>query len=552
MRSLTIALAVLLVASTAHAVPGPDSVAVVANADVPGSVALAMRYASLRSVPARQVCALSLPTTDDITLDEFQTRLLGPLRACLGTSIEARIEAVVLMRGVPLRVTIPIDGGHHVSVAAALATWRSTLTDGTTPLLGTAPGASVPCGGGSTCYGARVSSAWNGFDAFTAGYTATSGGVVHRPVLVTMLHGRTDADAGHLLDAAMAAEAAPPSGEFVLMRGADAARGALDGTYASVASDLGAQGRTASVVDFDTMMTGRALAGFVTGTASLGATIEGNTYVSGALVDNLTSFGAVPENFAPTGENQVSIARWVTAGVAGAHGTVDEPLNNCFPSRYFLVRYADGATLAEAYHSSLPFVYWLNLVLGDPMLAPYAQRPTVAIDGVADHASLAAATPITIAPTPPRGRTIAHVSLFVNGDEVASTDGPVLAHCLAATNGAMEVLAVATTAPRADGSASPWPAKGWTMLHLTSTSASSTCSVDAGAIDAAVIADAGPDAGALDGRLGHAACSCRAARGTHPPLAWVTLGLLVLLVRRTRRSHHCVAHIDGQSRATSR
>ena len=530
MRSLAfvLALCALFVASPARAVPGPDSVVVVANADVPGSVALAMRYAALRSLPTRQVCALSLPTSADITLDEFQTRLLAPLRACLGARIEARIEAIVLMRGVPQRVTIPVDGGHHVSLAAALATWRSTLADGTTPLLGTSPGASVPCGGTSTCYGAHVASAYDGFSAFSSGFASTVAGVVHRPVLVTMLDGRSDADAGRLLDAAMAAESTPPHGEFILMRGADAARGVLDPYDDAIAMALTQRGLRARVVPFDAMLTGRTLAGFATGAASIGTTIEGNTYASGALVDNLTSFGAVPANFAPTGETQVSIARWVAAGAAGVHGTVDEPLNNCFPSRTFLVRYADGATLAEAFHGSLPYVYWLNLVLGDPMLAPYAQRPTVAIAGVTEHATLPTATAITITATPPMGRAVAHLSLYVDGDEVASAAGPALAHCLATTQGPMEVLAVATTSAGADGTAAPWPAKGWTMLHLSGLTASTTCSPpDAGT------RDAGSTDAALSTPRPGTGCGCHASGTTRAPLA---LLVLVTLISARRRS----------------
>lgn len=537
MKRALVLFAVTLSASIAHATPGPDSVAVLANADVPGSVALAMAYAAARDVPARQVCTISMPATDDITLDEYTTRILAPLHACLGT-IEPRIEAIVVMRGVPLRVTIPIDGDRHVSLAAALGTWRSTVTGSTTPLLGTSPGRTVSCGGTSTCYAARVPNGYSplGIEPFEAGFSTTSGGVDQQPVLVTMLHGRTDADAMRLIDAARTAEASAPHGELLLMRGADGARGVLDPSYDAIAAELTTRGLDASVVDFASDLTGHTLAGFATGTASLGTTIEGNTYASGALVDNLTSFGAVPQNFATSGESQVSIARWVAAGVGGVHGTVDEPLNNCFPSREFLVRYADGATLAEAFHGSIPFAYWLNLVLGDPMLAPYARRPTVAIGGVTDHATLASASTITITASPPSGRTIAHLALFVNGEEVTSVDGAAsLSHCLAITSGPIEVLAVATTNVAAETDPQPWPAKGWTMLHLTGSAASTTCAapdagpVDAGSVDASASADAAtatpPPA---------ASCGCRAS--TRAPFG--SLGLLGLALAwwRLRRS----------------
>ena len=541
-RVTGIVLASLLFASTAHAVPGPDSVAVLANASVPGSVALAMRYAAMRDVPDAQVCALPMPATDTITLDEYRTMILEPLRACLGAS-EARIEAVVVMRGVPLRVTIPVDGGHNVSITAALGAWRSTLTDGTLPLLGTACGRMVDCGG-TPCYAARVPAPYAAaFDgAFRAGFTLDSAGIHHAPILATMLHGRSDADAGLLLDAAMEAEAsATPAGEFVLMMGADSARGALDPTYPSVATDLMARGVTVSTVPFDgTAFTGHMIAGFAVGTASMGASIEGNTYVRGALVDNLTSFGAVPQNFEASGESQVSIARWVAAGAAGAHGTVDEPLNNCFPSRTFLVSYVDGATLAESFLGAMPFAYWLNLVLGDPMLAPYAQRPTVAITGAREGASLSAAPMLSITASAPVGRAIAHLSLLVDGEEVASADGPTLDHCLAITAGThAQILAVATTAPGAAGTTSPWPAKGWLAIHVDETAADATCDpapVDGGPIDAGAIADASrADTGASGPPSAGCACRVRAGPRGAPALALaLALALTLALASRSR------------------
>lgn len=524
----------LLSSSTAHAVPGPDSVAVLANANVPGSVALAMRYAAFRDVPDARVCVLPMATTDTITLDELRTTILEPLRTCLGAS-EPAIEAVVVMRGVPLRVAIPADGGHHVSITAAIATWRSTLSDGT-PLLGTPCGTVADCGG-TSCYAARVyapySAAFQG--AFHAGYTYDGAGIHHVPVLATMLHGRSDADAALLIDAAEAAEAAGASdGDFVLMMGADAARGALDTTYADVESQLTARGRSVSIVPFDgTGYTGHTLAGFAVGTASMGATIEDNTYVRGALVDNLTSFGAVPQNFEATGESQVSIARWVAAGAAGVHGTVDEPLNNCFPTRTFLVSYADGATLAESFLGAMPYAYWLNLVLGDPMLAPYARRPTVSIAGAREGDTLASAPMLSVTAAPPSGRTIAHLSLLVDGDEVASADGDTLSHCLAIAPGThAQILAVATTAAGPDGSESPWPAKGWLAIHVDESAADATCETartDAGPNDAGTST---PDA-ATSTPPPSASCGCHVRR--RGPSLWAVVALGLGVVMRIRR-----------------
>lgn len=513
----------------------PDSVAVLANADVPGSVALAMRYAEARSIPTAQVCVLSMPTTEDVTLDVYTSEVLEPLRACLGTDVEARIAAVVVMRGVPLRVNVPIDGGRFVSITAALSTWRSTLTDGT-PLLGTSPGRTADCGG-SPCYAARVRTPFSTIP-FEAGTTTSVLGIDHRPVIATMLHGRTDAEAEGLLDVALEAETTGgASGEFLLMRGADSARGALDVEYPTVLSGLMARGFTdARIVDFaPDLETGMPLAAFFTGTASIGRTIEGNTFAPGALTDNLTSFGAVPGNFQATGESQVSIARWVAAGVAGAHGTVDEPLNNCFPSRRLIVDYVDGATLGQAYFGALPYVYWLNLVLGDPMLAPYAHRPTVTLTGVRDGETTRGARTIEAAATAPTGRTLASLILYVDGEEVARTDGAPIVHCLTSDGtGDTEVLAVARTTQDV-ATERPFPAAGWVAATVTETEAGTTCAPDAGpsSADAGAVTDgAAPDGGGVAPSAG--SCGCRTTRNAPPPFL-VVLGALVVLARSRRR-----------------
>lgn len=502
----------------AHATPAPDSVAVLANADVPGSVALAERYAEARSVPDAQVCALSLPTGADMTWDEFETRLRAPLDACLGAARD-RIEAVVILRGVPIRVATP--SGTRVSVAAALGLWDSVLPDGS-PVRDAAPGESVLCGPSTTCTGARFENTYGG-EPFSAGWEFTTSEMTHRPVLVTMLHGRTDADAEHLIDVALEAEAAGGAeGTFLLMRGADGARGVLDTGYPAVEAALRSRGVTVEIVDFASDLTGRSLAGFATGTASLGTTIEGNTYAPGALVDNLTSFGAVPENFAASGETQVSIARWVTAGVAGAHGTVDEPLNNCFPMRELLVDYVDGATLAEAYLGRMPFAFWMNLVLGDPMLAPYAEHPTVTIEGLPPTSFDAAE--LTVTATPPAGRAIASLLLYVDGVEVAASHGEPITHCLAPSAGPVSVLAVARTALDA-AAEHPYPGAGWAAVAGSASGAGGSCDVpDAGAADAGTAVDAGTVAASTG-------CSCHASRARPGP-AWLAALLVAWLLRR--------------------
>ncbi|MFO0650065.1 MAG: TIGR03790 family protein [Polyangiales bacterium] len=551
MRPLTTALslATFTLAAEALAVPGPDSVAVVSNANVPGSVTLANRYAEGRAVPMRQRCALDLPTGDTITLAEYRARLSAPLRRCLDEGgVDARIEAVVLTRGVPLRVSIPAVGGAQTaSLAAVLMVDRARLADGTAFVDTAVPGVARTCSG-SACLAAR----WvNPFTEgpFAPGWTAERAGVRWDMRLVTMLNGRSDDEAARLIQSALDADAAGRvPGTWMLMNGADPARGALDAEYDTVAAALRDLGQTdVARVPFNTALTGRTLAAFVTGTASLGVTIEGNRFSPGAIVDNLTSLGAVPQNFTTMGEAQVSISRWAAHGVAGAHGAVDEPLNNCFPHRRFLTEYAEGATLAEAFLRNMPFVYWRNLVLGDPMTAPWAKRPRVTARGATEGEAIEHPRAIEFHVEAPEGGAVADTIVYVDGVERAR-GGEAVSLCLAG-DGPRELLAVSQLA--ADTGVGLHQPKGWTRLRVNLRGATGTCVADAGVVDASEPDASAPDASAHDvahigdapraidaGATSDGGCGCRSSRGDAPrggAPSWLAMLFARQLIDRRRR-----------------
>lgn len=543
----------------ARATPGPDSVAVLANASVPGSVALAEEYAAARDLPARQICALPMPATEDLSLADFSAMVREPLEDCLADAgVLERIEAIVIMRGVPLRVSMDVGGAsRRVSLAAALGLWRTTSMDGT-PALGQDPGRMADCGG-TPCLAAAWRSGYRG-GAFEAGYERTSAGVIHRPMLVTMLHGRSDEDAARLIASSLASEGrGMGAGELLLMEGADPARGALDMEYDGVLDALGALGATARRVPFASDQTGLTLAAFVTGTASLGMTIEGNTFVPGAIVDNLTSFGALPQNFRESGESQVSIARWVAMGVAGVHGTTDEPLNNCFPSRAFLTDYVSGATLAEAFLGRMPNVYWHNLVLGDPMAAPYADRPAVAlsIDGTeivgATHAGpVALGTSLEVSVDAPADRAVSRIAVYLDGvlhheATDVSVEGRSFTHCLGeghpeSVGDDVQVLVAVTVA--SDIARDLRAVRGWRAFRTRIVDGDGSCApadADAGTSDAAM--GSGVDAGSPGADAGAppsvGGCACRTAqRRSRPSWGCASLALLGLawVSRRGRRA----------------
>ncbi len=546
-----------LVTSTAFAFPGPASVAVVYNNSVPESEALANTYVAARDVPPNQVCGVATTAQSDIPLADYKTQILGPLQACLtsGGSI-ARIEALMVIRGMPLRVQIPTGASSNevVSLTAALGVWDSTLADGVTPLLGQAPGVTMSCANNTPCLAAAWQNPLLGLQtAFAPDVQVTLGGAVWHPKLVTMLHGRSYADAGKLLTSALQAEkSGGASSEFLFMDGADPARGVLDSQATSAIAELQALGFTANRVPFDSNLTGKTLASFVTGTASLGTTIEGNTFRPGAIVDNLTSTGAAPTNFTATGQSQVSIARWVAMGVAGVQGTVAEPLNNAFPARQFVVDYAEGAPLSEAYLRNMPFAYWRNLVLGDPLAAPYAKRPVVTLDGLTDQQAIGGSVDVTVHAQDLAGTGIAKIRLYVAGVQAAEASADVLHTCIALpAQSSVQVLAVAQNAP-GSGALAKFPPKGWVAATVDATSANSTCAQ--GGADGGVESGAGGTSGAAGGGAGtsgsggnadaghgasasnSAGCGCTVAGdgGNGSTVGWLVLCLGFATWRRRR------------------
>lgn len=81
----------------------PKEVFVVCNKDVKESREVADHYVSQRKVPAENVIELSLPKGEDITREEYDTKLAGPLREALKDKKDA-CKVLLCVYGVPLRV----------------------------------------------------------------------------------------------------------------------------------------------------------------------------------------------------------------------------------------------------------------------------------------------------------------------------------------------------------------------------------------------------------------------------------------------------------------
>lgn len=89
--------------TTASFALSPNEIILIVNRNVPESAEVAAHYRRLRHVPAENVVTLDLPTTEDISRRDYNSRLIAPLRAALKTRKD-QIKVLLCIYGVPLRV----------------------------------------------------------------------------------------------------------------------------------------------------------------------------------------------------------------------------------------------------------------------------------------------------------------------------------------------------------------------------------------------------------------------------------------------------------------
>ncbi len=446
-------------ATAASAGGDPRGVLVVTNGDDADALRIAEHYSLSRQLPDGHLCLLSGFSADTTTIDfaTYAAEVQPVVDACVADLPDpSAIHILVTTRGLPYLVAL--EAGYAVGFEALLQVSHTASRRDGTPLAGS-PQTDV---GGY--YAADVENPvfigavpntddcdwtltnpyapwYNGscavlddgdlpaaFDRHAVGPRGTWD-FTESLFIVTRLDGFDTEDALDLVDRGVLSDGTFPDAPLVGMRAADDARGARDPEAERVIRALDGAGISAEWRDpFDASLSGQTLAGLLTGAAEMRDAIAGNTYVPGAIVDNLTSYGAVPNNFfcsadgtqCPENETQTSVARFVRAGATGVHGTVAEPLNNVFPNASVYLFYTFGYSLGESFLFSQRHLYWLNLVLGDPLATPYAERPvvTVAEDTVAEDGVL------TVTARHPNG--VATIALVVDDIEVARAAGDQL------------------------------------------------------------------------------------------------------------------------------
>jgi len=186
-----------------------------------------------------------------------------------------------------------------------------------------------------------------------------------RPTM--MLAGSSLKQVYEMIDRGVAADGSYPEATAYLLSTSDKARNVRSRRY-RVIKELLSENINIEQIDSDVLENKQDVMFYFTGLKHVKA-IESNRYLPGAIADHLTSSGG---NL--SGWKQMSILRWLDAGVTASYGTVVEPcaFTQKFPNPGIVIeRYTNGESLIEAYWKS---VAWpgQGLFVGEPMASPYA------------------------------------------------------------------------------------------------------------------------------------------------------------------------------------
>lgn len=214
---------------------------------------------------------------------------------------------------------------------------------------------------------------------------------------------------GHL-ERSAAADSTFPEGTIYLMENSDVRSQARQPMFADTVTLLQRVGVRAEIVSGTLPQKRDDVLGLVAGSANFDWAASGSEILPGAICEHLTSTGGVMVE--QGGQTPLSV--FLRHGAAGTSGTVTEPyaIPAKFPLPFLHFHYAQGCSLAEAFYQSVAGPYQL-LIVGDPLCAPWARRPTVQVPEMADTVNgELRIRPIAV---PPPGRLIGRFELFVDG-----------------------------------------------------------------------------------------------------------------------------------------
>lgn len=343
MKNRLLIVIVVFLALLAQVSFAAGKVLVVINKDSSDSKEIGNYYVSKRHIPAQYVCKLECKT-DEVVRGETYDKIKAAIKSHLTKNkIKDKVDYIVLTKGIPIR---SVRDGKTFSVDSMLTLlWSDAANDRTD----------------NPYFNAKEHFSYKKMGMY----------------LVTRLDGYTVEDAKKLVDNSLAAK----KQNGIFMFDLDPNKDKRDGL-----SWLNDAQRVAMKVlqtknlrcDFgiaDFPQSDSRLMGYYNwGSNRSKYTLEkytSNKFYPGAIVETVVSTSA--RTFKHTTEGQSLIADLIHCGVTGIKGYVWEPYSVSMAQPQVLFdRYTAGFNLAESFYAASPFVHWMDIVIGDPLCAPYA------------------------------------------------------------------------------------------------------------------------------------------------------------------------------------
>lgn len=323
--------------------PVHENVLVIINENSKDSVEIGNYYIAKRNIPAKSVLRVKCEDSESFKdWKSFSEGLFYPLRAYLDKGDNrTRIDYIVLTKGIPF-------GGLNESVDQVLGI-INTFETGTIQTPNPFFDAKEP-----------FSSKKYGF------------------YLVTRLDGYDAQQAKRLVDLSLKAK--PRKGLFILDQ--DPTRNT--GGYQAMNRAMEEAAKSLKERGFEVLLdTGANFVGWqkeVMGYISWGSNdkfysrlqYKSNSFAPGAIAETVVSTSA--RTFKHATEGQSLIADLIESGVTGVKGYYGEPTLAAMAWPQILFdRYTRGWNLADSFYAASRFIRWRDIVVGDPLCAPYAK-----------------------------------------------------------------------------------------------------------------------------------------------------------------------------------
>lgn len=310
-------------------------------------------YIRQRRIPRVNVVNIDVSMSENISFDEYRFGIEEPVRNGIRRSRNP-IDFIVLTAGIPIRLRdndgFSVDGhlaAMNLDIKPIEELKESAIRQSLNPYFGK-----------NEPFSSRK------FNMY----------------LVTRLIGYNVADAKRLIDNSLAAK--PDKGPFFF----DAAENRKTGSYLEMQQAMYRANELLKAKEFEASIdTGpnfvapaEPLMGYTSWGSNDGKfdldTYRRLKFRPGAIAETFVSTSA--RTFRRTEGGQSLIADLIQQGITGVKGYVSEPFTFALAKPDILFdRYTSGFTLAESFYAASLVLKWKDIVIGDPLCAPYAKTP---------------------------------------------------------------------------------------------------------------------------------------------------------------------------------